>query len=228
MYASNTIHTVTNFNATNTANTVEYSNAAGIAIRPVNYYHLTYSGAGTGTLTTASIAGNLTVSSGTFTSSGTITFNGSATQSINGTGTIVFTNLTMNTASAANLLINRSMSVNSVLDFAANGLLVVNASSDVTIGQNGTVTNFNASRYIQLDGGTGSNGQLIKATTAAIAGATSWEIIYPIGTATGGYTPMDFTTGVSDVAGANPTAGATLAVKAIYNNSIRRPVAEDI
>jgi hypothetical protein len=51
--------------------------------------------------------------------------------------------------------------------------------------------------------------------------AASWEIIYPIGTAEGGYTPVDFVSGASAVGGTAPDANSTLAIKAIYNNSIQ-------
>ena len=214
-YAGSTI-TVPTFNATGANNTVIYT-ANAPTIRAVNYYNLTHSGTGTVTVGTISIAGDLTESStGTFNFTGTTTFNGSATQTISGTGTFSFVNLTLNTTGASNLLVNRDITITGVLNFAAaNGLVVVNSTSNITLGNAATITNANPSRYIQLDGSTSAGSQLIKTSTNNV---NSWQILFPIGTSSGGYTPVDLSFSTMNNA---PTAGNTLAVKAIYNNSIQ-------
>jgi fibronectin-binding autotransporter adhesin len=206
---------ITAFNATGANNTVNYT-AAAPTIRAVNYHHLTHSGTGVVTVANISIAGNLTESStGTFNLTGTTTFNGTtAAQNITGPGIITFASVTLTTGSTFNVNVNNSISISGVLNFsAANArLLVVVANTNVTLGNAATITNFDADSYVRLNGSTGPNSNLIKTSNGTTA---SWQITYPIGTNSGGYTPIVFGT----VGGAAPTNGATIAVKAIYNNS---------
>jgi fibronectin-binding autotransporter adhesin len=221
-YAGSTITTIT-LNAAvpaNTPNTVIYTGATA-TIFPASYNNLTYSGTTTGTVatgTTVNISGNLTASSGTFTAAGTgtVAFNGSATQTISGAGTFNFVNLTV-AGTAGNVNVDKSILINggaNALTFSANRLLNVNATSNITLGATTTISGANTTRYIQLDGSPGSASQLIKTTTTT---ASTWQILFPIGTNTGGYTPLDLSTGTTLT---NPGNGS-LSVKAIYNNSIQ-------
>lgn len=144
-------------------------------------------------------------------------FNGSSLQTLSGTGTtFTFYNLTLNSG-GNNLEVNNSIFINgpaNSLVFSANGQLIVGSNSNLTLGITATAFGFNASRYIQLDGINSDNSQLIKITNNNV---TTWRIVYPIGTATGGYTPVDLSS--STITNA-PTNNSTLAVKAIYNPSV--------
>ena len=209
-YAGSSIGVAT-FNATGANNTVIYT-ANAPTILAVNYYNLTHSGTGTVTVGSISIAGNLTESStGTFNLTGTTTFTGSATQTISGTGTFTFANVTLNTTGSANVAVNKSISISGTITWSANGLLVVNSSSNITLGTAAAITAPNTSRYIQLDGSTGNNSNLIRTTTNAV---TQWQFTFPIGTSTGGYTPL-----VIPTVATAPANNSTLSVKAIYNGS---------
>lgn len=209
-YAGSTI-TVTTFTATATGNTVNYT-SANPTILSTSYYHLTYSGASTPTVTSANIAGDLMVSSGgSFSPSGTIVFNGNAAaQNINGPGTISFAGVTLNTGTTS-VNVNNNISISGALTFSSAKLLVVNSSSNITLGSGASISGAASDRYIQLDGSTGTNSNLIKTSAGTTA---SWAITYPIGTSNGGYTPLTLTT-----VSTNPTSGALISVKAIYNNS---------
>jgi fibronectin-binding autotransporter adhesin len=175
------------------------------------------SGATGATLHTLQVAGNisnagtLNLTAGAATNQ-TIIFNNTTARTISGAGAYTFRNVRMNTGSSSNININSSIIVNGTIDWLTNGLLVVNSSSNITLGSAAVITSPNTSRYIQLDGLTGTNSNLIKTSNGTTA---SWQITYPIGTSAGGYTPIIFGT----VAGIAPTNGATLSVKAIYNNS---------
>lgn len=219
-YTGDDMSGITTFNATNSGNTVNYNGTAAQTIRATSYQNFTYSGSSSATVatgTTVNIAGNLTCSSGTLsgTGTGTFVFNGASTQTISGAGTFNFTNFTLNTTSAANVAVNNSITISGALTWSANGLLVLGSNANLTLTSAATlVGGSTAVRYIQLDGSTGSNSNLIKTTAAATAGATSWAITYPIGTSAGGYTPITIPTLTN-----NPTANSTLSVKAIYNAS---------
>lgn len=213
IYAGSTI-SVGTFTASATGNTVNYSGTTP-TILVVNYYSLTYSGSGTVALASPTIAGDLTVSTGTLNLTGTTVFSGSGTtvQNINGSGTITFVNLTLNTGTG-NVNVNRSISLSGALLFSTNRIMTVNSTSNVTFTSTGSFSStpgFSASCYFQLDGSTTATGNLIKTNNGSIA---SWQITYPIGTSTGGYTPFTLQT-ISTI----PANGATISVKAIYNNS---------
>jgi hypothetical protein len=223
---------LTNTGTVNLANTTDASTITinGSAAQTISgagtttFSSLIYSPGSTGALATATltvssavgIKGDMTInvngtsSLGAFTSSGTVTFSGLTTQTISGAGTISFTNLTLNNTGPANVNVNRSISINgaaNALTFSANNLLVVNSSSNITMASGATISGAGTNAYIQLDGSSGANSNLIS------TGAT-WLATFPIGTSGVGYTPAAFTFN-----GTNPTAGATLSVKAIYNNS---------
>jgi hypothetical protein len=99
------------------------------------------------------------------------------------------------------------------LRFPANRLLVVDATSNITLGSTAVITGANTSRYIQLDATSSAGGQLIRTTTTT---ASTWQFLFPIGTNDGGYNPLDLSSAIINNAGAG-----SLSVKAIYNNSIQ-------
>jgi hypothetical protein len=131
-----------------------------------------------------------------------------ATKTISGTGTNTFQNLRLSTTAAANVNINRSVRINGLLDWSTDGLLVLNA-SDVTFGNTATVAGSGAARYIQSDGTSSLTGQVLKVNNAT---AATWQFVFPIGTTTNGYSPLDLTAATINTA---PTLNSTLAAKAI-------------
>lgn len=84
------------------------------------------------------LAGNFT-NNGTFTAStNTVTFNGSAAQTIGGSSTSTFNNLTMNNASDVSLTQNAT--VNGALALNAGNLIAGNGANQLTLGCNATVS----------------------------------------------------------------------------------------
>lgn len=213
LYAGSTIAVAT-FTPTASGNTVNFTGATP-TIPAISYYHLAYSGTTAPTVTTANIAGDLTVSSGSFSPSGLVTFNNgtASTQTISGAGTISFTSVTLNTATT-NVNVNRSISISGTLTFSTARIMVVSSSSNVSFGSAASISGASSTQYIQLDGSTGSNSNVIRATTNATGPWSSASFIFHIGTSSGGYTPVSFPT-ISTA----PTNGSTLSVKAIYNLS---------
>lgn len=143
----------------------------------------------------------------------TLSFTGATPKTISGGGTFSFTNLTLSTTGGVSVTATTNLSISGTLSFTADGLLTVGSNTNIVLASGAGITGDNASRYIQLDGKTGANSNLIKTTSAS---TTPWTMIFPIGTATGGYTPVNFPTVTT-----NPSANAQLAVKAIYNESIQ-------
>ncbi|MBX7124966.1 MAG: hypothetical protein K1X47_04675, partial [Cyclobacteriaceae bacterium] len=136
---------------------------------------------------------------------------------VSGSGaTFTFRNLTRST-SGTSITVSNSIRVEGTLDLAVNsGTMIVGTNANLTMGQNAVFaatggTLGSNGRYVQLDGLTGANSNLIKVSAGTTA---SWQITYPIGTSNGGYTPLVLGTVTN-----NPTAAATLSIKAIYNNS---------
>lgn len=150
------------------------------------------------------------------TTTGLVSFTGAGDKNIsgNGTFTLTLTNLTLTTSGAANVVfdINSNVSVGGVLTFSADGLLVIGTNSNLHLSTAAaSIIGAGANRYIQLDGTDGANSQMIKTTNNNV---NTWRILYPIGTATGGYTPLDLSTATITTA---PTNNSTLAVKALFN-----------
>ncbi|MEJ1238484.1 PA14 domain-containing protein [Chryseolinea sp. T2] len=143
--------------------------------------------------------------------------NNTSAKSISGSGVFTLRNVTFQKSGATpNVTVNATTNITivGVLDFASNGLLIVGANSNIVLGAAATITSYSNNRYIQLDGTSGTTSQLIKTSDGTVA---SWRILYPIGTATGGYTPLDLS---SSTITNNPTAGSTLAVKAVYASGV--------
>ncbi|MBI3220628.1 MAG: T9SS type A sorting domain-containing protein [Bacteroidetes bacterium] len=138
-------------------------------------------------------------------------FIGSTLKTLSGTGTYTFRNLDVNTTGSSNLNVNQNILVNTTLSFSANGILIVGTNANITLSATATISGNNSTRYIQLDGTTGTNSNLIRTTTNAVA---PWQFTFPIGTSSGGYTPVSIPT----IATA-PVNNSTLSVKVIYNLS---------
>ena len=158
--------------------------------------------AGSNTLT---VSGNWT-NAGTFTANtSTVIFNGTAAQNIIASaGLLTFNNLTLATGTAP-VNVNKNVTINGTLNFTSGNsrLVVLNSANNITFGTAATVANANSNSYIQLDGTSVATGNVIK--------TTPWVFDFPIGTATGGYTPVSLPT-----INTAPTGGSTLSVKAIY------------
>lgn len=165
-----------------------------------------------------SITGNF-VNNGTFnmipatTDRANVTIDNAATKTFSGTGTTTFNNFTIG-AAGPDINVSNDLNINGILNWSGDGLIILGTTGDVILGSAATMTNFNSNRYIQLDGlGTNSESRLIKVSTNNV---NSWRILYPVGTNTGGYTPMDFSS--STMAG-GLTNNSTLSVKPLYNPS---------
>lgn len=117
--------------------TVNYNGGSGQTIRGVNYYNLTFSGAGTKTLQAANtigIAGNFARGTMTVTpgATNTVLFNGAA-QNMTGSAT-TFTNVTINDTS---LTIASNITINSTLTFTVGN--IITGSNIVILPAAGTV-----------------------------------------------------------------------------------------
>ncbi|MGC3944990.1 MAG: PA14 domain-containing protein [Chryseolinea sp.] len=154
------------------------------------------------------------------TTTGLVSFTGSGDKTVSGSGTFTFTlaSLTLNTTGAANVYYNGSgnVTISTTLNFAANGLLIVGANANIVMGSGANISNNSGTRYVQLDGTSGANSQLMRTSTTSV---NTLRFLFPVGTATGGYTPVDLATS-NAVTGTGPDNGSTLAVKPIYSSSI--------
>jgi fibronectin-binding autotransporter adhesin len=184
----------------------------------------TIRGGGTGTNThTFNIGGDMQ-NNGTFIfgaaptttpASTTIAFTGSG-QAVTGTSTTTSFYNVVN--SGGNVSTTIPFRIVNNLNFTSNGLLQVLDPANITLSSGATITGFNANRYIELDGKATSTSQLIKENSS---NAAQWRIVFPVGTPTGGYTPLDLLNGTGNIVNGNPTNGAALAVKPIFNTSIQ-------
>jgi fibronectin-binding autotransporter adhesin len=148
-----------------------------------------------------------------------LVLNGNTDRTISGTGsTFTVHNFDLATIGSSNIALQRNLQINGTLNFTNNGLIILNTSANLTLG---TTAAFGAggnapggSKYIVVDESSASNGQLIKLNGNNV---NHWRLLYPIGTVTGGYNPLDLS--LSTIAPA-PTNNSSLAIKAIYNQSI--------
>lgn len=176
------------FNASTSGNTVNYNSAAAQSVRipsDGSYYHLIISGGvGMKSLTANTVInGDMTISTGTqltvtasnynitlkgnWTKSGvftqgaaTVTFNGTAAlQTIGGTGSTAFNNLTINNSNGITLAINTT--VGGILNFTSG--VITTGANKISITSTGSVTGAGTSKFV--------NGSLEKnvATGANIA-----------------------------------------------------------
>ncbi len=208
------------FNHGNTGNGTNTVTASGdLTISLAGTYRQNGDGGGTDNLLIAgSIANSNVFNMNNTADASTVTFTGSGQTLSGGGGTFTFSNLTMNTAGANNVAVNNDIRVNGQLSFNANGIMVVNASNNFTLGPTATTTGQTAARYIQLDESNGTNGQLIKVSNGTVA---TWQLLYPIGTNTNGYNPVDLSVAGGATMTTNPVNNSTLSIKAIINPSVQ-------
>lgn len=140
-----------------------------------------------------------------------VTFNGTATRTISGSGDYTFNNFTLN-AGGNDINIQSNIDIEGDLTFSANGLLIVDSNSNISLSGGSAINGANGNRYIQLDGIDGANSNLIKVSDGTTG---SWQFTFPIGTTTGGYTPLTIPT----IATA-PDGNSTLAVKIIITGDV--------
>lgn len=135
---------------------------------------------GTGTIY---ISGNWTNNGNFISGTGTAVFNGSSNQTIGGSQSTSFYNLTLN-KTGGNVVYNTSGSVNGVLNFQSNSLIELGNSINLTINNSSSaaIQNFNANRYIRT---TYLSGMLIRSIT------TSQNYYFPVGS-NGYYAPVLF------------------------------------
>jgi fibronectin-binding autotransporter adhesin len=205
--------TLTLGNNTNTAFTLTVGGNV-----TVNSGGVIQTGGNGGATHTFNIGGNLT-NDGTFnmrSASGdvvNVVFNGASTKTISGSGsTFTFNNFTMSTTLSSDINLNSSITIYGALNFTNTGLIILNASNNITFTSTGSIGTGgsapSSTKYIQVDGTTGTNSTVIKTSSTA---TSTLQFSYPIGTSTGGYSPVSIPT----VGGTNPTSGTTVAIKAI-------------
>ncbi|MCX6246016.1 MAG: T9SS type A sorting domain-containing protein [Bacteroidetes bacterium] len=154
--------------ADNFNNTVVYNGTDQTILLPDGnnkYYNLTLSGSGTKTLpstlvidkdftlagsaaasgTTLSVGGNFTSSSSGSFSVGTVILNGTSPQTLGGTASTTFSNLTINNANGVTLGNNET--VNGTLTLTSG--MVNTDINTLTVGCTGSINNAGASRYIE-------------------------------------------------------------------------------
>jgi fibronectin-binding autotransporter adhesin len=146
-----------------------------------------------------------------------VTSGGTVPKSFSGTPTqFDFNGLTV-AGSNASISLSSDINIFGALNWTSNGLIVVDANSSITLGPTATVTNSGTNRYVQLDGTSGTNSEFIK--TGSSTTVASWQIVFPVGTAIGGYTPLDLSAGGGATINAAPANNSLLKVKPIYNPS---------
>jgi len=117
-----------------------------------------------------SIGGNFENNGATFNTAGsTFTFNGTAAQSIGGSASSIFNNLTLDNTNGVSLL--HSETINGTLDFI-NGKISL-GSSDLLLGSSATISNNTSTKYV-VTNGTGALSQNVSASATKI---------YPVGLA---------------------------------------------
>lgn len=121
------------------------------------------------------------VNNGSYTAgTATVTLNGTSAQSVEGSYTSTFNNLTI--ANASGITLGVSQTVNGTLTLTS-GIITI-GTYDLTIGNSGSITGASASSFIV----TGSTGTLIQ-NNLGTAGRTG-GILFPVGTNTSSYTPI--------------------------------------
>jgi fibronectin-binding autotransporter adhesin len=160
---------------------------------------------------THTIGGNWLMSGGTFTNTNiTILMNGTVDQSISSTG--AFSNLTIN-KSAGQITLSSAVTVNSTLNLTSGKVSIGNY--NFTIGNSGSISNANDTKYI-ITGGTGTLNMQV-----AAAGSK----VYPIGTSslyhpatialTGGSTTDVFSVRMFPAAYVSGTSGSLIIANAV-------------
>ncbi len=138
-----------------------------------------------------------------------IIFTGAGAKTISGAGsTTTFQNVVMSTTGSAVVNVNINTRINGTLSWTADGLLILGA-FDLTFGSAAAVTSPTSTRYIQVNGTSSTNSQVVRLSSGLSA---SWQFLFPIGTATNGYTPLDLSAATITNA---PTVNSKLAAKIV-------------
>jgi len=168
--------------------TVVFSSAAAQNVPALNYYNVTFEGAGVKTATGFNIAGNL-INNTSFSSTGTVVFNGSLQQHVSGTGISRFTHVNLTNSSNTPTLLSAAVEVTGVLTFMANtklatgGNLTLIATSPTVTGSiaafpsGATLTgNVRVQKYIY------SAQRIYRYLSSSVSGATvaDWKTSIPI------------------------------------------------
>ncbi|MBI4946154.1 MAG: T9SS type A sorting domain-containing protein [Bacteroidetes bacterium] len=196
---SEAIFTTSTLTATAAGNTVNYNGSIAQTIRATSYYHLKYTGSNTGTLGgNINIAGDFTVSSGTFApSTFTTTFNGTAAaQNIYGGGTFTFQNLTLNNTygTIPQLIFNTNVTAKVLLTMTSG---VVNlAGNTFTLGVSATASTLTRTASTTTNwfyGGTFKRFWLDATTLTSTSG--NYYGLFPMGTVNASsYRPVQINT----------------------------------
>jgi hypothetical protein len=214
--------------------TVEYNGASQTVVTAASYNHLVISGSGTKTSAAAlDINGNLTIESGTtlngstfshtiagnwisnggtYTSTGTVTFDGT-TQSISGSASTAFNNLTVNGPSTTTLAINISVAGN--VSITSGDVLDLSTFTCNRTVAGGTLSVAGTLKLGGTSGGqTGSNYPL-NFTTNTLGGTVNYN------NATGGQKifPASYTILTLGNTNGTQTAGGNLTVTTLNNNT---------
>ncbi|MBI4947052.1 MAG: T9SS type A sorting domain-containing protein [Bacteroidetes bacterium] len=185
--------------ATAAGNTVNYNGSIAQTIKATSYYHLKYTGSNTGTLGgNTNIAGDFTVSSGTFApSTFTTTFNGTAAaQNIYGGGTFTFQNLTLNNTygTMPQLIFNTNVTTKVLLTMTSG---VVNLAGNIfTLGVSATASTLTRTASTTTNwfyGGTFKRFWLDATTLTSTSG--NYYGLFPMGTVNASsYRPVQINT----------------------------------
>lgn len=130
---------------------------------------------------------------------GDVIFNGTNDQTISGSETTTFNELTVNKANGR-IILDTNIIISSTLDYSTNSLIVLN-DNDITIDETAVINGagFGSNKMIQSDG-TASSGSIIKNHTSGTGVTRSFT--YPIGTGSD-YNPTTIAVEGDFAAGAN-------------------------
>lgn len=145
----------------------------------INDYLLINNGTFSSANNNITLGGNWTNNATYLSGTETVTFNGVVAQLIDGSSETTFNNLTLAKPSD-NILLGRNVSIDGLLNFALNGLIVLN-NFNVTFGPSATIApigSLSSARMIQSDGTT-SSGKIIKEHSDGVGQVR--EFTYPLG-----------------------------------------------
>jgi hypothetical protein len=191
-------------------NTVEYNGTAQAIASPTGalsaYHNLIINGSGATFPTSLNITGNLTMNQTADFTSKTLVFTGSEPQSIKGTASPVFNNLTI-TNTVADVLLETNATVGGTLAINSGNLNLGN--NNLTLGANAVTGTFSASRMIIASG----TGELRRTFTG------TGSYVFPIGDATNTNDYSPITVNVTAGSFSNAYIGVSVADAIHPNNS---------
>lgn len=154
---------------------------------------------------TINAAGNI-YNAATHSGAGKIVLNGTASQVINGDGNGVFGNIELNNSSAetAPISLGANTIINGTLTFSQDKLFDI-STYKLSFGEDATVANAGASRFIQTAGNAGDGG-IIKTYAA-----TATSFTFPIGTISTNHAAAEYTPATISF-GTNPTTFGSITV----------------